>query len=103
MTQQLNIKSVPSELIDKLDNLQKRSNFSNRSAFIVDILNQYCLFHDSYFINTLPDVTRILCEDAYKKGTKNVDEQLDLTLAVNKKCTQIMQELCELLGAENEE
>jgi hypothetical protein len=68
-----------------LDNLQKRSNFSNRSAIIVDILNQYCLFHDRYFIKTLPDVAQILCEDTYKTETKNVDEQIDLTLAVNKK------------------
>lgn len=96
----IRVMNTPQELINRIDELQKQSSFKDRSSFIVDILNQYCLYHSDYYIQSLPDTTRILVEDTLKKGLKSIDQQLQFTLQTNRACVQVMQKLLAVLNGD---
>jgi hypothetical protein len=67
-------------LLAKLDALQHESRFGDRSAFVLDILESYCVYRDNYYLHCLPDSVRILAEDVIKSQSKKSSDLLEYTL-----------------------
>lgn len=98
----ITIRSIPQELIDKINSLAALSKHSDRSAFLVAALQDYCMFSDQYFMHRLPDVTYVLMEDAMKREAKKNEELLTYALSTIKASNKLMQQLFELLSGEIE-
>lgn len=96
----ITIKGIPDTLISKINCLVKETKSQNRSVFLINALNEYCLNHDNYYLYSLPDVTKTLVEDTLKNNNINLSKQLDYTLTINKKCQETLQDIYKLLAQE---
>jgi hypothetical protein len=100
---ELKIKNIPQGLIDKINTLFEQSKHPDRSSFLVAALEDYCLYHDQYFMHTLPDTIRILAEDIMKKEAKKNAELLQYTLSSVNNCGHLMQQIIDVISYENTE
>ena len=100
---ELRIVNVPKELISNINMLFEKSEYSDRSSFLVAVLKDYCLYHDEYFIHCLPNTVKILAEDYIRKEAKNKENLLQLSLAAIHKSNKLLKQFCDILNLENEE
>lgn len=94
----IKIKNVPQSLVNKIDTLAAQARAPDRSSFLVGVLQEYCLYHDQYFIHCLPDTVRILAEDAANREREKVQKQLEYTLATAASCNKMMEQLYAILA-----
>jgi hypothetical protein len=98
----LKISNVPKPLIDKINSLAEQSKYRDRSEFMIAALQDYCLFHDRYFMHCMPDTIRILSENLIKKDAKKDADLLEYALKTINASNNLMQQLCNILSGEDE-
>jgi hypothetical protein len=98
----LKISNIPQPLIDKINSFAEQSKYHDRSEFLIAALQDYCLFHDRYFMHCLPDAIRILSEGLLKKEAKKDTDLLEYALKNINASNNLMQQLCDILSGEYE-
>lgn len=68
---EIKIKGIPQELIDKVNSLARAKNYPNRSAFVIKVLNEYCLYNDDFFQHCLPNTVKDLVSEAIRMELNN--------------------------------
>jgi hypothetical protein len=101
--QELRIVNVPQPLSDKINSLYNESNYADRSAFLVHVLEDYCQYHDRYFFHCLPDTIRILSEDTLKQNSKRTQDILEYALKTTDQCNKLMKQLVDVLSGEDDD
>jgi hypothetical protein len=100
---EIKIKGIPQELLDNIDSLVRLSDYSDRSAFLIAVLSDYCLYHDNYFMHCLPDTIRILAEDAMKREEKQHEKLLQCAVKSINESNRINRQLIDAMDGENYE
>ena len=84
------IKNVSPEMIAQLDRLVVRLGYSDRSALMKDVLQKYIMLHDDLFLELLPDMTRIMINDALKEYPEKLRTLLQYVLDKQEKTDEIL-------------
>ena len=69
---ELRIRSVPDEIVARIDIITKEKGYSSRSELVIEILKKYCTLGDDFIIENLPTTIRILVNDAINKDRETL-------------------------------
>lgn len=68
---------VEQELLDAIDLIVSKENYSSRNQLVNEILGQYITCKNDFFIKLLPPVVTTLCSDAINNQAVNAEKILE--------------------------
>lgn len=86
------LRDLPPELAQKLDVIATGKGCS-RNKLILDILSQYALFEDTFFLNQLPDVTHFLIKNVLGEQEERISRMAEFIIESHLKTVATLQEL----------
>lgn len=79
---EIKVRSVPDDLVDRLDKLAEEEHYASRSQLIVDILTLYVTSKSQFFQQAISPVVNNLCIEAIKEQYSQAEKTADLLLPI---------------------